>query len=47
VYILKCTATGDFYGTPTVNMNLPLQSLFLYTTFKSGIAAAGEPSPSE
>ena len=28
-------------------MNFPLQSFSLYTTFKSGIAAAGEPIPSE
>ena len=27
--------------------NLPLLSFYLYTTFKSGIAAAGEPIPSE
>ena len=33
--------------TPTLQMNFPLQSFSLYTTFKSGIAAASEPIPSD
>ena len=38
---------GDLKGAPTVHFNFPLQSFSLYTTFKKGIAAAGEPIPSE
>ena len=37
VYIQKCTANGDFEGTPTVHMNFPLLSFSLYITFKSGL----------
>ena len=35
---------GDLEGAPAVHFNLPLLSFYLY---KSGIAAAGEPIPSE
>ena len=38
---------GDLEGAPAVHFNLPLLSFYLYTTFKSGIAAASEPIPSE
>ena len=38
---------GDLKGAPAVHFNLPLLSFYLYTTFKTGIAAAGEPIPSE
>ena len=38
---------GNLEGAPTVHFNLPLLSFYLYTTFKSGIAAASEPIPSE
>ena len=34
---------GDFRGAPAVHLNFPLQSFSLYLTFKSGIAASGEP----
>ena len=34
---------GDLEGAPAVHFNLPLLSFYLYTTFKTGIAAAGEP----
>ena len=37
----------DLKGPPAVNLNIPLQSFFLYLTFKSGIAASGEPIPLE
>ena len=37
----------DLKGAPAVHFNLPLLSFYLYTTFKMGIAAAGEPIPSE
>ena len=37
----------DLEGAPAVHLNLPLLSFYLYTTFKSGIAAAGEPITSE
>ena len=36
---------GDLKGAPGVNFYFPLQGL--YITFKSGMAAAGEPIPSE
>ena len=38
---------GDLKGAPTVHFNFPLQSFSLYLSFKSGIAASGEPIPSE
>ena len=38
---------GDLKGAPAVHFNLPILSFYLYTTFKTGIAAAGEPIPSE
>ena len=38
---------GDLKGTPAEHLNFPLPSFSLYITFKSGIAAAGEPIPSE
>ena len=38
---------GDLEQAPAVHINLPLLSFCLYTTIKSGIAAAGEPIPSE
>ena len=34
---------GDLKGAPAVHFNFPLQNFSLYITFKSGIAAAGEP----
>ena len=34
-------------GAPAVHFNLPLLSFYLYTTFKSGIAAACESIPLE
>ena len=34
-------------GTPAVHFNFPLQHFYLYITFKRGIAAAGDPIPSE
>ena len=37
MYIQKCTANGDFEGTPTVHMNFPLLSFSLYITFKLGL----------
>ena len=44
---VKYTVMGDFEGAPAVHFNLPLLSFCLYTTFKSGKSAAGEPKPSE
>ena len=38
---------GDLKGAPAVRFNFPLQSFSLYLTFKCGIAASGEPIPSE
>jgi len=38
---------GDLEGAPAVHFNLPLLSFYLYTTFKTGIAAACEPIPLE
>ena len=38
---------GDLEGAPAVHINFPLLSLYLYTTFKAGIAASGWPIPSE
>ena len=38
---------GDLKGAPAVHFNFPLLSFYLCTTFKTGIAAAGEPIPSE
>ena len=38
---------GDLEGVPAVHFNVHLLSFYLYTTFKSEIAAAGEPIPSE
>ena len=38
---------GNLEGAPAVHFTLPLLSFYLYTNFKSGIAAAGEPIPSE
>ena len=38
---------GDLEGAPAVHINFPLLSFYLCTTFKTGIAAAGEPIPSE
>ena len=38
---------GDLEGALAVHFNLPLLIFYLYTTFKSGIAAAGEPILSE
>jgi hypothetical protein len=32
----------DLEGASAVHFNLPLLSFYLYTTFKTGIAAAGE-----
>ena len=43
----KCTVMGILKGAPAVHFNLPLLSYYLYTTFTSGIAAAGEHIPSE
>jgi hypothetical protein len=37
----------DLKGAPAVHFNFPLPSFSLYITFKTGIAAAGEPIPSE
>ena len=42
-----CTVMGDLKEAPAVHFNFHLQSFSLYTTFKSGIAAAGEHIPSE
>ena len=44
---IKIVVMGDLKGTPAVHFNFPLQSYSLYTTFKSGIAASGEPIPLE
>ena len=38
---------GDLEGALAVHINFPLLNFYLCTTFKSGIAAAGEPIPSE
>ena len=38
---------GDLKGVPAVHFNFLLNSFSLYLTFKSRIAAAGEPIPSE
>ena len=38
---------GDLKGALAVYFNLPLQSFSLYITFKSEIAAVGEPFHSE
>ena len=38
---------GDLKQAPAVHFIFPLQSFSLYLTFKSGIAAFGEPIPSE
>ena len=38
---------GDLKEAPAVHFNFHLQSFSLYTTFKIGIAAAGEHIPSE
>ena len=37
---------GDLKGALAVHFNFPLQSFFLYITFNSGIATAGESIPS-
>ena len=37
----------DLKGAPAVHFNLPLLTYYLYTTFKTGIAAACEPIPLE
>ena len=34
---------GDLKGAPAGHFNFPLQSISLYITFESGIAAASEP----
>ena len=38
---------GDLKGAPAVHFNLPILGFYLNTTFKTGIASAGEPFPSE
>ena len=38
---------GNLKGAPAVHFNLSLLNIYLYTTFKTGIAAAGEPIPWE
>ena len=38
---------GNLEGAWAVHINFPLLSFYLCTTFKTGIAAAGEPIPSE
>ena len=38
---------GDLKGAPAVHFIFPLLSFSLYMTFKRGIAASGEPIPSE
>ena len=38
---------GNSKGAPAVHFSFPLQSFSLYITFKSGIAASGEPVPLE
>ena len=38
---------GYLKGAPAVHFNFPLLSFHLLTTFKTGIAAAGEPIPLE
>ena len=47
VPLRKSTVMGNLEGAPAVHFNLSLLSFYLYTTFKIGIAAAGEPIPSE
>ena len=34
---------GDLKEVPAVHFNFPLLSFYLYTTFKTGIAASSEP----
>ena len=41
------TVMGDLKGAPAVHFNFPLQSVSLCLIFKNGIAASGEPIPSE
>ena len=41
------TVLGDLKGDPAVHFDVPLQSFSLYITFKSRIAAVGEPNPLE
>ena len=43
--LLFCTF--DLKGALAVHLNIPLTNFSLYINFKSGIAAAGEPIPSE
>ena len=43
----NCTVMWDLKGALAVPFNFPLQSFFLYITFKSVIAAAGESIPLE
>ena len=43
----NCTVMEDLKGAPAEHFNFPLQSFSLYLTFKSGIAASGEPIPLE
>ena len=38
---------GNLKGPPVVHFNFPLLSFSLYTTFKTGIAAACKPIPLE
>ena len=38
---------GDLEAAPAVHFNLPLLNFYPYTTIKTGIAASGEPIPSE
>ena len=38
---------GDLEGALAVHFNFPLMSFYLFKNFKTGIAAAGEPIPSE
>ena len=38
---------GNLKGAPAGHFNLPLLNIHLYKTFKTGIAAAGEPIPWE
>ena len=45
--VKNCTVMEDLKGAPAVHFNFPLQSFSLHLTFKSGIAASGEPIPSE
>ena len=47
LYKKKFTISVDLKGAPAVDINFHVQIFSLYKIYKSGIAAASEPTPSE